>query len=265
MRPGRRLAAPLLAAALLLALLATPTAAETVQQEGIRLSFRGSLQPRLLPRARPAPVRISLRAGIGGSGGKPLPQLRRFSIAINRLGRLDSAGLPVCHLAQIQPATSAAALAACGDSLVGGGRFSASVQLPEQVPYPSRGRIDAFNGRYHGRPAILLHIYGTRPIAASYTLPLTVTRGRGEFGIVLRTSLARTTPSAGRVTGLSLQLGRSYRFRGRQHSYLSATCPARGDTGFASFPLVRARLGFAERSLDVTVERSCAVSEPGGG
>ena len=48
------------------------------------------------------------------------------------------------------------------------------VQIPEQVPYPSRGRIDAFNGRYHGRPAILLHVYGTDPAPASYTLPLAI-------------------------------------------------------------------------------------------
>ena len=257
---------PLLAAALLLALLAAaPTAAETVQQEGIRLSFRGALQPRSLPRSRPVPVRIALRAGIGGADGQPLPQLRRLSIAINRVGRLDAVGLPVCHLAQIQPATTTDALAACGRSLVGTGRFSASVQIPEQFPYPSRGRIDAFSGRYHGRPAILLHVYGTVPISASYTLPLTIGRARGTFGIVLRTSLARTTPSAGRVTGLSLNLGRTYSFGGRRHSYLSASCPAPRGSSFASFPFVRARLGFSDRALDLTVRRSCGVRESRNG
>jgi hypothetical protein len=257
-------AAPLLA--LLLTLLAAaPTAAETVQQEGIRLSFRGDLQPRALPRSRPAPVRIALRAGIGGADGQPLPQLRHLSIAISRVGRLDASGLPVCHLSQIQPATTADALAACGGSLVGTGRFSASVQIPEQVPYPSRGRIDAFSGRFHGRPAILLHVYGTSPIPASYTLPLTIGRARGAFGIVLRSSIARTTPSAGRVTGLSLELGRSFRAGGRRHSYLSASCPAPPGSRFASFPFVRARLGFADRALDLTVHRSCGVSESGNG
>jgi hypothetical protein len=261
----RGLAAPLLAALLLALLAAAPATAETVQQEGIRLGFGGSLEPRALPRSRPAPVRIAIRLAIGGAGGQPLPQLRHLSIAITRVGRLDAAGLPVCHLAQIQPATTAAARAACGGSLVGTGRFSASVELPEQVPYPSRGRIDAFSGRYHGRPAILLHVYGTAPTPASYTLPLRIGRGRGEFGIVLRTSLARTTPSAGRVTSLSLDLGRSYTFRGRRHSYLSASCPAPRGSGFSGFPFVRARLGFVDRALDLTVNRSCAVRETRSG
>jgi hypothetical protein len=262
--------APVLAVLLLAAALASlgaaaPTGAETVQQEGIRLSFRGALEPRALPRVRPAPVRLSLRAGIGGADGQPLPQLRHLSIAINRLGHLDAAGLPVCRLDQVQPATTKAALVACGGSLVGTGRFAASVQIPEQVPYPSRGRIDAFNGRYHGRPAILLHVYGTKPTPASYTLPLTIGHGRGRFGIVLSTSLARTTPSAGRVTGLSLQLGRTYAFHGRRHSYLSASCPAPRGSSFASFPFVRARLGFADRAVGLTVRRSCGVSEPESG
>jgi hypothetical protein len=257
-RPARLATA--LACSLLLALLAaTATAAETVQQEGIRLSFQGRLQPRRLPRATPAPVRLSIRAGIAGAEGQPLPQLRDLEIAINRVGRLDASGLPVCRLRQVQPATTAEALRSCRPALVGVGRFSASVQLAEQVPYPSRGRIDAFNGRFRGRPAILLHIYGTEPVPTSYTLPLTITHASGTFGIVLRTSLKETTPSAGRVTGLSLHLGRTYTAAGRRHSYLSASCPAPRGFTVASLPFVRARLGFADRSLDVTVQRSCGV------
>ena len=263
---SRRLAAPPLLAALLLVLLAAaPGRAETVQEDGVRLSFRGSLEPRQLPRSRPAPVRVSLRAGIGGVDGAPLPQLLRLEIALNEVVRLDASGLPVCHLGEVQPASTADARAACGGSLVGSGRFAASVQIPEQVPYPSTGRIDAFSGRYHGRPAILLHIYGTDPAPTSYTLPLAIGRGSGEYGLVLRTSLARTTPSAGRVTGISLDLGTSYTYRGRRHSYLSASCPAPGGSGFAEIPFVRTRLGFADRAVEMTVRRSCRVSEPGSG
>ena len=260
----RRPAAALLATLALALLAAAAAGAETVQQSGVRLSFRGGVFPAERPRSRPAPARLTLRTGIGGVGGAPLPQLRRLEIAINRVVHIDASGLPVCHLAEIQPATSADALAACGGSLVGSGRFSASVQIPEQAPFPSRGRIDAFSGRYRGRPAILLHVFGTEPVAASYTLPLTIGRGRGrgDFGLVLRTSLARTTPSAGRVTGLSLDLGTTYTYRGRRHSYLSASCPAPRGAGFAELPFVRTRLGFADRAVELTVRRSCRVSAP---
>lgn len=240
-------------------LAAAPTAAETIQQEGVRLSFGGELAPRKLPRHASVPVQVSLRAGIAGANGQPLPQLRRMAIAINRVGRLDASGLPVCRLSQVQPATTEDALRNCGASLVGTGRFAASVHIAEQVPYPSRGRIDAFNGSYHGKPAVLLHVYGTEPIPTSFTMPLTISHAHGTYGIVLRTSLAKTTPSAGRVTALSLRLGRTYTYRGRRHSYLAASCPAPSGFTVATFPFVRARLGFADRAFDVTVERSCGV------
>lgn len=262
----RRFAPQLLLAALLLALLATtPGSAETIQQDGVRLSFGGSVSPRQLPRSRPAPARISLRAGIGSAGRAPLPRLSQLEIALNRAVRIDATGLPVCHLAQVQPATTEVARAACGGSLVGSGRFSASVRIPEQVPYPSRGRIDAFSGRYHGRPAILLHVYGTEPVPGSFTLPLTIGRPGGELGLVLRTSLADAIPSAGRVTAISLELGRDYTYRGERHSYLSATCPAPRGAGFTQYPFVRTRLGFTQRTVELTVRRSCRVSEPGSG
>jgi hypothetical protein len=262
----RRAIAPALLAALFLVLLAAaPGGAETVQQDGVRLSFHGGMDPAELPRSRPAPAQITLRAGIGGVGKTPLPRLRQLEIALNRVVRIDSTGLPVCRLAQVQPASTEAARAACGGSLVGSGQFSAAVRIPETVPYPTRGRVDAFNGRYRGRPAILLHVYGRHPVPGSFTLPLTIGRNRGELGLVLRTSLAGTLPSAGRVTGLSLELGRSYTYRGKRHSYLSASCPASRGADFAEFPFVRTRLGFADRAVELTVRRSCRVSESGSG
>jgi hypothetical protein len=76
-------------------------------------------------------------------------------IQINRHGHLDSSGLPICRFKQIQPSTTSAALAACRRSLVGEGSFSADVELPQQAPFPSQGKVLAFNARVDGRPVIL--------------------------------------------------------------------------------------------------------------
>jgi hypothetical protein len=247
------------AAALALALAASAQA-ETVQSDGIRIEFGGGLSPQDLPRTAPAPLRLSLTARIAGADGQPLPRLRTLSIAVSRAGRLDPAGLPVCHIDQIQPASTAAALAACGAAQVGTGRFAARVSLTEQAPFPSRGQIVAFNGRYRGRPAILLHIYGPHPLPASYTLPLTITHHPGTFGTVLRTSVAASTPSAGRVTLLSLTLGRTFTVHGQRRSYLSGTCPAPPAVTSARLPVFHIDLGFADRATDFTVERGCTVA-----
>jgi hypothetical protein len=237
-----------------------PARAETVQSNGIRIGFSGGLEPRLLPRSAPAPLRLSLVARIAGADGAPLPRLRSLAIAVNRAGHLSAAGLPVCRLRQIQPATTLAAEEACGAARVGTGSFAARVELAEQAPYPSRGRIVAYNGRYRGRPAILLHVYGRAPVPTSYTLPLTVSHHAGTFATVLHTSIAASTPSAGRVTRLALHLGRSYTFRGRRRSYLSGVCPAPPRLDSTRLPLLHTRLGFAGRALAFTVSRGCAVA-----
>ncbi|HUC00530.1 MAG TPA: hypothetical protein VMS11_11945 [Solirubrobacterales bacterium] len=231
--------------------------AEVIQRGHIRVSFEGKLTPHVLPRHGTAPIRVAVGAKIDPTDSGSPPQLRRISISINRNGRFEPNGLPVCRLNQIQPSTTEGALEACRGSLVGQGQFSAKVLLSEQAPFPSDGRIYAFNGRVGGRPAILAHVYGSKPIPTSTTLPFVITRSKGTFGTVLRASLPRVTGKWGYVTGLTMTLGRSFVYRGRRHSYLSAGCPAPAGFPGAVFPLVRASFSFDKRTLSKTLVRSC--------
>ncbi len=144
------------------------TASEIVQRRGVRVSFDGKLTPRALPRRGAAPVGIAVDARIAATNGGDPPQLRRIAIEINRHGHFTPRGLSLCRLGDIQPSTTTNALAACRNSLVGEGHFSANVKLPEQSPFPSEGKVLAFNGRLGGKPAILAHIYGTQPAPTSY-------------------------------------------------------------------------------------------------
>jgi hypothetical protein len=158
----------------------------------------------------------------------------------------------------IQPARTAEALKACGPAKVGEGRFAADVVIPEQSPFPSRGKLIAFNGVEHGRHVILGHVYGPDPIPTSYTFPMRIERDRDRFGTVLRAELPRVTSRVAFVTHISLTLRRSFRYRGRPHSYLSASCPAPKGFPGAVFPLARASLDFAGGpSVSQVLTRSC--------
>jgi DNA-binding beta-propeller fold protein YncE len=233
---------------------------ELVQQGRLRVAFEAAFAPKALPRSGAAPIGVSVGAKISSADGGEPPQLRRISIALNREGRLDLTGLPVCHLREIEPATTANALAACRGALVGEGHFEAKVHLDSQSPFPSSGKLYAFNARLHGRPAILAHVYGTDPVPTSYTLPFEIGKSKGTFGTTLRASLPRVTGSSGMVTGLSMELGRRFSYRGRRHSYLSAGCPAPKGFSGAPFPLAKAKLGFAGgKSLSKTLTRNCRV------
>jgi hypothetical protein len=232
-----------------------------VQRGGLRVSFDGKLAPKKLPREGSAPVRVSVAAKIAATKeGKSPPALQRISIAINRYGHFDSAGLPICTERDIQPATTQNALKACKSSLVGVGTFSASVGLSRQSPFPAAGKMYAFNGRIDGKPAILAHVYGTEPVPTSFTFPFVVQPSKGTFGTVLTAKLP-STGKEGFITGLSMNLGRNYSFKGARHSYLAASCPApKGFAGVPSFPLAHADFKFeGGRSLGSTLVRSCGV------
>jgi DNA-binding beta-propeller fold protein YncE len=231
-----------------------------VRRGPVQVSFDGKLAPKRLPRHGLAPVGIAIDARISATGNGSPPQLRRISIAINRHGHFASTGLPACQVDQIQPSTTSGALAACGSSLVGEGHFSADVKLPEQSPFPSEGKVLAFNGRVNGKPAILAHIYGTQPAPTSAVLPFLFGDSHGTYGTTLEASLPQATGSWGYVTGLKMSLRRRFSYQGEARSFLSAGCPA--PAGFPStlFPLARTSFVFAGGPTLVSVlNRTCTA------
>lgn len=232
-----------------------------MQKDHVRVSVTGKLAPKRLPRHGAAPVKIAIGGHITATEKGSLPQLKTVTFAFNRAGKLDLRGLPRCRLGKIDPSTTQAALLACGPSLIGEGHFSADVRFPEQSPFPSDGKVLAFNGVLRGRPTIFAHIYGTKPVPTSYVLPLQIKRGRGTFATVLHASLPQATGSWGYVTGLELKLGRTWSFHGQRRSFLSAGCPAPAGFPGATFPLVRASFDFgAGKDLTTTLNRSCKAT-----
>jgi hypothetical protein len=232
--------------------------AEVSQKDGVRVSVQASMSPQALPRHGSAPIAISLAGHIASTKRGQLPKLERIAIALNRNGRLERKGIPLCRLGHINPSTTQQALAACGSSLVGEGSFSADVRIPEQSPFPSKGRVLAFNGTLRGKPALFAHIYGTEPVPTSYVLPFSIGGAKGTFGTLLETSLPQVTGEWGYVTGLSLNLDRRFSSGGRTHSYLSAGCPAPEGFPGAVFPLAKTSFGFSGGlTLTTTLNRSC--------
>jgi len=234
--------------------------AEVVQKGGLRVSVAGKLVPNKLPRTQKVPVAVSFSGKIKSTVKAGPPQLLRIKLAINRRGVLTYRGIPKCRLKHISPSTTREAIMSCRSSLVGDGSFSADVKLPEQSPFPSKGKVLAFNGRFKGRPAILAHIYGTKPVPTSYVLPFTISRTKGEFGTQLQASLPRITGDWGFVTGISMTLDRRFRSHGKSHSYLAADCPAPKGFPGADFPLAKASFIFeGGRTLAPVMNRTCKV------
>jgi hypothetical protein len=234
--------------------------AELVERGNLFVKFAGGIAPTKLPRHVNAPIAVQVDGTVRTLSGERPPALRFISIAINRGGEIDTEGLPVCERGEIEAASSAQAMAACGDALVGRGRYVAGVTFPEQKALPLQGRVLAFNAVVDGERAILAHIFGSKPFPNSRIFVFHIHNSRGTFGTTLTASLPRSINENGYLRRIVLNLRRDYVNRGRKHSYLSAACDAPSGATIGVFPFVRVGMAFADgRKLASTLIRTCTV------
>jgi hypothetical protein len=234
--------------------------AELVERGNLFVKFSGGIDPTNLPRHVNAPISVRVDGTVRVLSGDRPPALRFISIAINRGGRIETKGLPTCRRGQIEAGTSAAALKACGDALVGTGRYLAGVDFPEQNSFPLQGRILAFNTVSDGERAILAHVFGKDPFPNSRTFVFHIRRTSGTYGTLLTAALPRSINRNGYLKRIVLDLKRDYVYRGHRRSYLSAACGAPEGLTVGVFPFVRVGMTFADgRKLASTLIRTCTV------
>jgi hypothetical protein len=243
-----------------LGLTAALAQAELTARGDLFVKFSGGIAPGALPRDARAPITVSVAGTVRTLSGKRPPALRGISIAINQGGRLDAHGLPRCRRAQIEPSSTAEALARCGPALVGGGSYDAEVAFPEQSAFPSHGQILAFNAIVDGKRAILAHVYGAEPIPITRIVVFHVHETGGTYGTILTGFLPASLNRWGYLKRISLSLHRNFTYRGQRRSYLSAACDAPAGFPGATFPFAQASMTFADgRTLSSTLTRSCKV------
>ena len=234
--------------------------AELVERGNLFVKFDGGIAPTALPRQVRAPISVRVDGTVRVLSGERPPALRHISIAINRGGILDTRGLPTCRRSELEPATSQQALEACRPALVGEGRYLGALALPEQNRFPLQGRILAFNAVVDGQRAILAHVYGSEPVPNSRIIVFHISKTQGTFGTVFSAALPARLNRSGYLKKISLNLRRTFFYRGRKHSYLSAACAAPAGFTAASFPFSRVAMTFADgRKLASTLVRTCKV------
>jgi hypothetical protein len=259
----RRLAIP--TTIVLVALLGAAIAGAELSQKGnLRLAFGGRIAPKKLPRTNVAPVTVRLSGAIGtADGGRP-PELRKIAIAFNRNGRVSTAGLPVCRPGQLEQTTSTTARRLCRGALVGHGRFRANVELNGREPFPVNGEMLAFNSKKNGRPALLLHIYGSEPVQLAFVLTFKIVKvKKGTFGTLFVARIPKIAAQVGYVTNLNLTFGRRYIYRDRPRSFLSARCAAPSGFPGGVFTLARGSFSFTNgQRISTSLARNCWVRRP---
>lgn len=235
--------------------------AELTREGDLIVSFQGGITPNHLPRTGSAPVTVRVAGNVKTTKGLRLPQLRKIAVAINKAGKLEDKGLPTCKISTIQPATEEVAKKRCADSIVGDGHVTLVVRLPSQADYISRNNLLAFNGpRKNGNKLILAQVYSKNPPGA-IILTFTVKKNKGTYGNVIETSLPSYAENWAYLTSFEMNLGRTYKYRGKTRSYVSAACAAPAGFPGAVFPFGKATYEFGTgQSMTTKIVRSCKVS-----
>jgi hypothetical protein len=226
-----------------LALIATANAfaePELVRVGNLFLRDDGGISPTKLPRHERAPISANLNAQYGTTDGSHPPAITGVVADFDKTILVNAEGLPVCRKSQLIARSTTSATKACRSSIIGSGEGEVEVAFPEQSPFTAKGPVVLFNGGVQGGTTLLfVHAYVAVPAPTAVIVPVKLTRiHRGHFGIH---TVAKVPPIAGgfgTVTNFKLTIDRKFTYRGKEESFLSASCPtghyfAEGKVSFA--------------------------------
>jgi len=231
---------------------------ERIQRGNLIVALGGEISPLQLPRRQPDPVHLRLDGGLISADGSLLPRVERVEIGFPTQGVVSTYGLPSCTVQQLRNTTSARATSVCRPALIGDGKIVADVVLPDQGPFQVHAHLLVFNGPLKdGHRLLLLHGYARRP-PTTVVLPFKLERRNGRFGITIGANLPAALGPWPHLARFEMNLGRSYLFRGRRRSFLSATCPIppRFTAGFFSLAKVTYTLAGGRR-VSTAITRGC--------
>lgn len=193
------------------------------------LIFRdnGAISPTKLPKHKQVPISAKLNGQIGTIDGSHPPAIKSVIADFDKTIQINAKGLPECKAGQLTARSTAAAKKACPDAIVGTGEAEVEVAFPEQTPFSAKGPIVLFNGGVHGGTTLLLiHTYVAVPAPTAVVATVKLTHiHRGHFGLHADAQIPAIAGGAGSVTKYKITINRTFTYKGRKTSYLTASCP----------------------------------------
>jgi hypothetical protein len=225
----RRVGASVGLVAILVALVAAVAAsAVTVTEGNLTIKVDGQTSPAALPKKQPAPISFHGSATVSTEDGTHIPPAESTRLLVDKHIAIDSTGLPICTIQQIEASAPAAAIKACGDALIGKGTSTAQVQFPEQASFVAKGPLLAFNGPaepgYGGYHEQLYYVYADVPVPTALIAVAKLSKASGPYGYEIDVSIPKIAGGAGSFSGAEFTIDRKWKYKGTEHSFLSAEC-----------------------------------------
>lgn len=191
------------------------------------LRDNGGIFPSKLPRHSQMPISARIDAEIGTTDGSHPSAVKTLNIDFDKSIQVNARGLPACKAGQLVARSTTDAKRACPDAIVGSGEGEVEVAFPEQEPFAAKGPIVLFNGGVHGGTTLLyVHAYVAVPAPTAVIATVKITRiHRGHYGTHTVSQVPAIAGGAGSVIKFELTIGRKFTYKGKQESYLTASCP----------------------------------------
>lgn len=219
-----------MAGALALAAIVGPTALakkEVARVGNLVFSDEGGISPQKLPRHEQAPISGHINGVLRTTDGSHPPAIRMVTVDFDKTLQVNAKGLPVCRKGQLEARTTVDAKRACADSIVGSGEAEVEVEFPESEPFTAKGPIYLFNGGVRGGTTTLfIHTYVGVPAPTAVVAVVTIKHmHRGPYGLHTVAEVPKIAGGAGSVTHFKFDIERKFTYKGKQVSYVTASCP----------------------------------------
>ncbi len=208
----------------------------TVEAGNLLFTFNGGFSPKALPKNKLAPITLTASGKIAAKDGGHPPALTSAIVQTDKNGAVFVKGLPVCKSGQLQSRDTAAARKACPKSVIGTGKTSVEVALPEQKPILVDSALTVFNGgEKAGTTTFYIHAFFSAPVSGAIVTTVKIKKiHRGRYGLESVATIPKIVSGAGSVKSFDLKIGKTYTYKGKKVSVLSAKCSDGKLQAFAS-------------------------------
>ncbi len=198
----------------------------TVEAGELKFTFNGGFSPKALPKTKLAPITLTASGKIEKKDGGHPPALKEVVVETDKNGAVNVKGLPVCKSGQLQSRDTAAARKACPKSIIGSGQTSVEVLFPESKPVAVDSALTVFNGGTRGgTTTFYVHAYFTAPITGAIVTTVKIKKiHNGRYGLKSVASIPKIANGSGSVKTFDLKIGKTYTYKGKKMSVLSAKC-----------------------------------------
>jgi hypothetical protein len=205
---------------------ATADKPKTVEAGNLVFTFNGGFSPKALPKKTLAPITLTASGKIATKNGEHPPALKEAIVETDKNGAVFVKGLPVCKSGQLQSRDTAAARKACPKSVIGSGKTTVEVALAEQKPILVDSALTVFNGGTKGgTTTFYIHAFFTAPVSGAIVTTVKITKiHNGRYGLKSVASIPKIVGGSGSVKSFDLKIGKTYTYKGKKVSVLSARC-----------------------------------------